>query len=77
MMKDIGNRVTKKRPFAFTPDQLQYMRSLAEVAEIEPVPEVLVVIAADSQQYRSVEPYIFREFEYTILDDKNYKKEKV
>lgn len=77
MMKDIQSRMTKKRPYALAAEQIEYINQLSKEGEIEGVPEVYVTIGAEAQGYRVIEPFLFRNFEYTVIDKNHFRKDKL
>lgn len=76
MMKDVEAQKTKKLPFSSLPDQKEYVKELAEMAEIKIVPDVMLAMGYETVEARNMAPYEFRKYKYFIIDDKTFKKEK-
>lgn len=52
----------------------EYFRQLADVADIENVPEVLSGIFLENEDTRKRQPISFRKYLYTIVDSKKFLK---
>lgn len=57
-------------------EQRDYQKQLAEMAEIENLPDVFYAIDLDACTGLRDQPTEFRKFKYTIIDDSFYTKEK-
>lgn len=55
----------------------EYFRNLSVTANIENIPEVMMKIEIDASNELQTNPPEYRNFKYTVLDDHNFKKEKV
>lgn len=57
-------------------EQKEYFNQLAEIADIENVPEVMSEIHFNARTTMLREPSQYQKFKYTIIDDKTFTKEK-
>lgn len=57
------------------PEQKDYYKQLSETAGIENIPDVIGTIHWDSHDEAIRNPTGYRNFKYTILDDKTFYKE--
>lgn len=79
MLKDVEIMKRKKQSIFDTrgSDEKEYIRQLAQIAELGPCyPDVIIDIAIDSYETLMTNPNEFRNYTYTIIDDKTFKKEK-
>lgn len=58
-------------------EQGNYNTQLSEAAGIENIPEVLVAIDLDTALSAAENPTDFRNYKYTVIDDKTFIKERV
>lgn len=58
------------------PEQKEYYRQLAEIAEIDNLPDVLAAMHLDSRQTMARDPLNYRKYRYHIVDDKTFTKER-
>lgn len=59
------------------PEQREYFEQLAETAEVEGIPEVIPAMHLDSRDESRREPFTYRNFKYTKIDNETFRKEKV
>ncbi|XP_031629042.1 senecionine N-oxygenase-like [Contarinia nasturtii] len=76
MLKDVQIQKTKKLPFISLNDQREYIKELSALGNIEPVADVFLDLYADNHIARSRNHNEFRKYQYFVIDDKSFKKEK-
>lgn len=71
------NKGYKKHQTHFLgPEQKEYYQQLAEVAEIENLPDVLAAMHFDSRQTMAKDPLNYRKYRYEMVDDKTFTKKR-
>lgn len=60
----------------FLRDSREHYEQLAQTANIEKIWDVYPKIASDSVKSETEHPFGFRDYRYTIIDDKTFVKEK-
>lgn len=58
------------------PEQKEYFKQLSETAEVENIPDVFADMHFDSRATMMRAPAEFRKYNYIIIDDKTFRKEK-
>lgn len=66
----------KSQTHSVSPIQQEYFDQLSDSADIDHVPNILVTLALDATKRRSENPMGFRDFKFTIIDNKTYIREK-
>lgn len=67
----------KRRSHFLLPIQREYFNQLSELGATENIPLVTDYIALDALNDLLTQPATFRQYKYTVIDDKTYTKEKL
>lgn len=59
------------------PEQKEYYQQLADLAEIENIPDVVADIHRNSSECSKVDPLGYRNYKYIILDDHTFDRVKI
>lgn len=65
---------SKDKTHFLGPEQTDYCKQLAETADIQNMPEVLLALFDDHSETFDREPYTFRRYKYTIIDKQTFEK---
>lgn len=58
------------------PEQREYFEELSKTAEVDGIPEVVPAMHLDSRNASRVEPFEYRKYHYTVIDNETFRKEK-